>query len=389
MRVGFMHFIVLIALLWTTLSSWLETQAETQTAFRIAKPSYTLQFPDDHGEHSDFASEWWYTTGHLATANGKNHFGYEATLFRIARPAPLSLKLQSSKWEPQHIYMTHLALSDVSGKHFYYAQAYERQNPYHQTVASAPWELSAKGLHVKEMPKHRGSFNIWQLKVSTKDFRLNLRLVPRKPIVAHGTVNGYSKKGDCPSCASIYYSYTDIYSSGDVVLNATKTHPQEARFHVYGKSWFDHEFGSSQLTEKQVGWDWFAIQLDSRDELMVYRMRERDGGISPQSGGTWIPRAGEVQRLKQDEILVTPLARWQSPLSQAVYPSQWRIEVPKLQLSLTVTPKLSNQELYFPEQKTLSYWEGANFVEGTHTKAVVKGNAYVELAGYVSKIKRF
>jgi len=45
----------------------------------------------------------------------------------------------------------------------------------------------------------------------------------------------------------------------------------------------DHEFGSSQLQEYQVGWDWFSIQLDNRMELMFYQIRHKDGKIDPYS----------------------------------------------------------------------------------------------------------
>ncbi len=50
---------------------------------------------------------------------------------------------------------------------------------------------------------------------------------------------------------------------------------------VEGFSWMDHEFGSSQLTESQVGWDWFSVQLTNNYELMLYYIRHKDGSIDP------------------------------------------------------------------------------------------------------------
>jgi predicted secreted hydrolase len=363
----------------------------SSTPFLIAKPNYAWQFPDDHGEHPDYASEWWYTTGHLSTPwqafQKPQQFGYEATLFRIARPAGVqSLTLKASEWKPQQLYMIHVALSDITGKRFYYSSAYERQNPFRNVVQVDPWRLMAKGLTLKE---HQGANNrlpIWDLNVSDTDFSLDLRLVPQKDKVFHGTKNGYSKKGNCASCASMYYSFTDLFTSGKVTLKDAQKTESPRTYKVFGKSWFDHEFGSSQLTKTQVGWDWFAIQLDNRHELMLYFMREKDGSISPQSGGTWVDEAGKVSRLTAKDLDIKVLSRWKSPQSGVSYPSSWALGIASLSLKLSVTPTLANQELYFPKQKALSYWEGASLVQGTLGKNDVQGKAYVELAGYAQKL---
>jgi predicted secreted hydrolase len=52
-------------------------------------------------------------------------------------------------------------------------------------------------------------------------------------------------------------------------------HTSEGVFEVEGLSWMDHEFGSSQLTESQVGWDWFSVQLANNYELMLYHIRRQ------------------------------------------------------------------------------------------------------------------
>ncbi|MCE2930068.1 MAG: hypothetical protein LW809_01605 [Vampirovibrionales bacterium] len=374
-----------------TLSMTAHAGGAASTPFLIAKPSYAWQFPDDHGEHPDYASEWWYTTGHLSTPwqafQSPQQFGYEATLFRIARPASVkSLTLKASEWKPQQLYMIHVALSDITGKRFYYSSAYERQNPFRNVVQVEPWRLMAKSLSLKE---HQGANNrlpIWDLNVNDTAFSLDLRLVPQKDKVFHGTKNGYSKKGNCASCASMYYSFTDLFSSGKVTVKDAKKPENPRIYKVFGKSWFDHEFGSSQLTKTQVGWDWFAIQLDNCHELMLYFMREKDGSISPQSGGTWVDEAGKVSRLTAKDLDIKVLRRWKSTRSKVLYPSAWALEVSALSLKLSVTPTLANQELYFPKQKALSYWEGASVVKGMLGKNDVQGKAYVELAGYASKL---
>ena len=39
--------------------------------------------PRDHGPHPEYATEWWYYTGNLESADGR-HFGFQLTFFRSA-----------------------------------------------------------------------------------------------------------------------------------------------------------------------------------------------------------------------------------------------------------------------------------------------------------------
>jgi len=45
--------------------------------------SRPFEFPQDHGSHPEFRSEWWYFTGNLAGAD-ERRFGFELTFFRFA-----------------------------------------------------------------------------------------------------------------------------------------------------------------------------------------------------------------------------------------------------------------------------------------------------------------
>ena len=44
-------------------------------------------FPDDHGPHPEYRTEWWYYTGNLETAAGR-HVGFQLTFFRTALAPP-------------------------------------------------------------------------------------------------------------------------------------------------------------------------------------------------------------------------------------------------------------------------------------------------------------
>src|SRR5207247_9671600 len=101
---------------------------------------------------------------------------------------------------------------------------------------------------------------------------------------------------------------------------------------VSGLSWMDHEFGSNQLGESQIGWDWFSLQLSDATELMVYRIRRRDGTIEPASGGTWIRADGSAGTLPRAEITIAAVDHWQSPQSSGRYRARWRLTVPSATL---------------------------------------------------------
>jgi predicted secreted hydrolase len=50
----------------------------------------------------------------------------------------------------------------------------------------------------------------------------------------------------------------------------------------------DHEFFTQQLESSQVGWDWLSLQLEDNTELMLFRIRQKDGSLDPSSAGTYV-----------------------------------------------------------------------------------------------------
>jgi len=148
-------------------------------------------------------------------------------------------------------------------------------------------------------------------------------------------------------------------------------------FSVSGESWFDHEFGSNQLSKEQAGWDWFSIQLDNGRELMLYQLRLKDGKIDPFSSGTLIEKNGAWRHLKRDEFQIEVLEKWRSPRSKATYPSRWKVAVPREKIALEIVPTVADQELDTQRSTDVTYWEGSVRVTGTQS-----GKGYVEMTGY-------
>jgi predicted secreted hydrolase len=140
----------------------------------------------------------------------------------------------------------------------------------------------------------------------------------------------------------------------------------------------DHEFSTSALSQDQIGWDWFSVQLDDGSELMVFQIRKADGSLDPFSSGTLIRLDGSLQHLEAEDFQIRVEATWQSPQSKAVYPARWTVLVTSADLELQIEPLLADQELNL----AYVYWEGAVRAFGSKAGRPVQGRGYVELTGY-------
>jgi predicted secreted hydrolase len=147
---------------------------------------------------------------------------------------------------------------------------------------------------------------------------------------------------------------------------------------VTGSAWLDREWSTSSLEPGVVGWDWFALQLSDGATLMFYRLRTASGESSPYSGGTYVSPAGGRFELTAADVVLTPLDHWTSATTGTRYPTAWRLQLAGQQLDLTIRPYLQQQEI----DLSVRYWEGAVHAEGSSARGGVKGQGYLELAGY-------
>ena len=150
------------------------------------------------------------------------------------------------------------------------------------------------------------------------------------------------------------------------------------QFDVTGSAWLDREWSTSALAEEQSGWDWFALQFDDGTDLMVYRMRRKDGTTHPASGGTFVDSRGNATRLDSEELEFQVVDSWTSPDTAVTYPLEWRLVLPTLGIELDVEPVFEDQEM----DLSVRYWEGAIRVTGNKDGSPMNGRGYLELAGY-------
>ena len=354
-------FPLVLAVSWLPAAEW-----------KLALPGYRYAFPADHFGHPAFQTEWWYFTGNVKSPGGRV-FGYELTFFRQGRKPPEADSSADGTWDTRELYLAHLALSDIDGNRFIHQERLNRHGPgiagesrMEKQIWNGNWSVSLV------------SENVWRLVAVHPEFTLRLDLISEKAPVLHGD-DGVHQKAEGAGRASHYVSLTRLRTSGEIVLEGEPVS-------VSGTSWMDHEFFTHSMAADQVGWDWFAIQLDDRSELMLYRLRRRDGSVEPLSGGTFVSPDGETTHLRLEDFSLVPMAEWKSPASGATYPISWKIRIPRFGLELKAIPRMQDQELRSERKIGPSYWEGAMRFEGTRHGTPVAGMGYLELTGYADVV---
>lgn len=344
---------------------------EISEGFARATSVREFTFPQDHGPHPDFQTEWWYYTGNVRDESGAR-LGYQLTFFR--RAVTPTMLARDSDWATNQIYFAHFAITDAQSNSHDEAEIFSR---------------GAAGLAGAEASPESGTpFRVWienwsvdalspdgsdvRLRADDGKMSLDLTLSSEKPPVLQGD-RGLSKKTDAVGNASYYFSLTRLATEGTLHVNG-KT------FTVKGLSWMDHEFGTTGLGPNAAGWDWFSIQLDDQRELMFFQIRNKDGSIEPMSGGTVVEANGTTRELEIDDVKIEVLGTWTSDKSGGTYPGDWRLEIPSEQIDLSLRPLIPDQEL----RVSFVYWEGAVEVEGTSNGKPVRGDGYIEMTGYAA-----
>lgn len=340
--------------------------AETEGFEKVYHPKQFI-FPNDHGAHPRYKNEWWYFTGNLFTANGRS-FGFQFTLFRYA--VSPKIPAEKSSWATNQIYLAHVALSDIENGVFHTDERFSRgamglagvtNNTLHAWLDD--WTL------VGNTQGCNGCLAV-DLSIVAKDFRLKLHILNIRPAALHGD-RGFSRKSPAADNASYYYSYTRMSASGDIRVAG-------AVYPVHGSAWFDHEWSTSSLDSDQSGWDWFSLQLTSRVDLMVFRLRNRTDPEKDYYYGSLIRPDGGVEALHKGNIKLLPLGNWKSSTSGIEYPLTWRLDIPAKNIHMMIRPKMANQEM----NQSFRYWEGAVEADGISSGIRISGVGYMELTGY-------
>jgi predicted secreted hydrolase len=352
---------------------FLSAQANSRPFVRAETPR-EWSFPRDHAPHPEFQTEWWYITGNLNTTSAPARpLGFQFTIFRrgLAPEFADQPTTRASAWATHQVYLVHLGVSDIQKDTFHHAAATRR--PVLGQAGADPGTLN---VHVDANRLQLLADGSWAVRGEGRDFAYDLRMRPTRPPLFHGP-GGRDPKGPEPGQASYYYSMTRLETTGEVRLGT-----EETSIPVTGQAWMDHEFMTSTLAPNQVGWDWFCAQLNDGSDLMLYRLRLKDGGTEPESGGTLRLADGTTTKILARDMTIEPRETWRSPKAGTTYPIVWRLQIPHLGIDLIARSRTPNQEMADDGVVGFSYYEGSTHYEGTVQGRPVEGLGYMELTGY-------
>jgi predicted secreted hydrolase len=337
------------------------------TALANAPARRALVFPRDLGSHPDHAIEWWYITGQLRASSGEREFGFQLTFFR-SRVA--TTQAMTSAFAAKQLIFAHAAVTDVAGQKLWHDQRIAREgfglaqaSPSDTAVNLRGWSL------VREAAQYRAV-------AAGNGFSFTLGLRETQPLLLQGD-QGWSRKGPDESQASFYYSLPQLQVAGALTLAGQK-------MAVAGTAWLDHEWSQQLMHPQAVGWDWIGMNLLDGSALTAFRLRDKSGATL-WDGGSWRSAyAGAApQVFKPGEVIFTPLRTWTSPLTQARYPVEWRVQTPVG--SYTVKAVIDLQELDSRTSTGAVYWEGLSDLLDSHNQRI--GRGYLEMTGYASPLR--
>ncbi|WP_347905402.1 lipocalin-like domain-containing protein [Pseudomonas purpurea] len=322
-------------------------------AFSQVTPGRVFSFPEDHGAHEGFRVEWWYVTANLKDGQGRE-FGVQWTLFRNA----LKAVPEQPGWGNQTIWLGHAAVTSATVHHA--AERYARGGVGQAGVSAVPLDAWIDDWRFVSESGNPNPLARMHLHASGKGFAYQLQLTSDRAPVLQGD-QGYSRKSE-QGQASYYYSQPFFQASGSLQIDGET-------YQVSGPAWLDREWSSQPLGAAQTGWDWFSLHLNDGTKLMLFRVRQQDGGAY--LTGTWIDAQGVPQHLSSDEISLTPLAS--TEVAGRTLPTRWSIKIPGQ--GLDIQSAALNPAAWM--NLRIPYWEGPVQFSGSHA-----GQGYLEMTGY-------
>ncbi|MBI2662293.1 hypothetical protein HYX11_02430 [Candidatus Woesearchaeota archaeon] len=313
--------------------------------------------------------EWWYCTGHLQSSSSHT-FGYEFCMFKFNPYASRFLSYPLSKFIKKQFLVLHCAITDIKNKKFIY---------HEESSILKKQSISYNNLHLSfDNSTIKLNNNIFHITTKNKNFSLNFKLSPLKPLIKHFH-SGFAIMYSPPEHRTYYLSYPRLKTTGKILLN-NKVHEVE------GLSWFDHQKMNNPPRSPLKGWDWFSIMFADNTELMIFLLKTKKGLLVNNLGGTYINKHSQLIPLKSPDIHLKNLSSWTSPHTKITYPQQWQLKIPKLKINIIITPTISDQELGKNNITPIAYWEGSCTVQGKKNNNYITGQSYVELVGYDQRL---
>jgi predicted secreted hydrolase len=322
-----------------------------------------FEFPQDHGSHPDFRTEWWYVTAWVRDKD-QQPFGVQVTFFRNR---PGVAEDGTSRFAPRQLLFAHAAIADPRRGRLVHDQRAARAGFGLAEAATGTtdvkigdWTLGLVG-------------NTYSARIAARDFAMDLTFTATGPPLLQGR-QGLSRKGPSAQQASYYYSRPQLDVSGTLTVENRSTP-------VHGSAWLDHEWSSDYLAPEARGWDWIGLNFDDGSALMAFRIRDAQGGAY-WAGGSVQSKDGTARNLQPSDVRFTPTRTWRSPRTGNEYPVAFTVRAGDVDIALE--PLLDDSELDSRASVGTVYWEGA--VRALAAGREI-GRGYLELTGYGAPLK--
>ncbi|HRI19290.1 MAG TPA: carotenoid 1,2-hydratase, partial [Burkholderiaceae bacterium] len=330
-----------------------------------------IRLPRDFGAHPDARIEWWYVTGALEVPGAGEPYGFQVTFFRTRTDVAPD---HPSRFAARQVLFAHAALTDPIAGRLHHDQRIARAGMGIASADETDTDVRLRGWMLGREEARDGGHR-YRVQVAAADFAFDFSLAATQPVLLQGDA-GWSRKGPDPAQASHYLSEPQLAVDGRLGLRGGRMAT------VSGRAWLDHEWSDSLLAPDAVGWDWVGMNLDDGGALTAFRLRRQDGSTL-WAGGSLRSAEGRLRNFGPDEVVFTPLRWWKSPVTQARYPVQWRLQTPAGRHE--VRARLDAQELDSRASTGTVYWEGlSDLVDDAGRHA---GRGYLELTGYASPLR--
>jgi geranylgeranyl pyrophosphate synthase/predicted secreted hydrolase len=354
--------------------------------------------------HASAGIEWWYVNAHLAAVDG-HAWSLFAAFFRLdaGEDAPSGAR--------RHRHYLTWALVDVAGRRYLYDTLLDPSAPdeglrrldrgrggYDPRMRRALREVFARG-HVPRPDRLlradaavrldgldldydgnrfvKGADGAYRLTLLDAQGAVGCDLVfhPTKAATRHGA-GGVTSAGT--DHEMFYYFISRCRVGGTVTLAGSPIAVAS------GEGWYDHEFGSVGDDDapglRGLRWNWIGVQLDDGSELSAFEIIDSKDGSKVTERRVIVVDANGARGVHADFTL-EPASCWTSFRTFNKYPTQWRFEVPALDLSLVVEAEFGGQE-YVTILWPPAFWEGRVRAHGTKGGLAVAGLGFVERTGF-------
>jgi len=307
--------------------------------------------PKDEAFHHNIPIEWWYTTAYLTAKNSTEKFSLVSSFFSYSehrQQEPGHMLIYALNQLPDQPIATcslvdknlrDIAFDDLrqnvdDGSAGEYARAYyESLNRCEIPKPHKIAETSSFSNHElfcqldKNLLERKEKYH---LHLEDEEFSLDLNASPTKPVMMMGN------KGivDFTQFKMQYYSYPKVKISG--TLNV-----KDKNMEVTGSGWLDHQWGgwfnfgdmlsrNTTRRSKKISWQWFALQLENEFDINTCIPADNSLKFKPYVT-TSLPN-GNITKLNQIETRSKKL--WQSLRTLNIYPVDWTLKIPELELTV-------------------------------------------------------